>query len=239
MPSLTLGGVIDEIDAELERGGGIDADIKKGIQYAVRFLRRKRLHINERRHANIKLIAGQTWYATFSGEDPADTDQQDDLSEIPFSFEEPAYGGAITELISVDHAFHIDTSGRKTIIEPIRFDRFNELRLSPQTQLIPDGYCIYAQNVGFYPTPSTSGGYVFFMGQFYPYYPENSVDTTIYFDQAIDAVKALAKWWLATEKFHDTAEAQRLEARIAAEIRQLKAETADRSATGFIESSWW
>lgn len=231
MPDITLAEMISQIDTDLGRDGTKNAQIKRGIQYAVLTMRRKGFHFTERRHAKIKTTASQAWYATFSNEQPTDTDQQDDLSEIQFSFDEPAYGGTVDELVRVDEAWHVDTSGRMTEVKQVGLSEFNSMRANPFSAVKPTHFVYNSQNIGFYPTPSAAGEYIFFYGRFHPYYPTGDEDTCVFFDQAEHLVIAHARYWLATNVFRDVEDAQIQQAEITRLTQDIRQEGNDRLRT--------
>lgn len=231
MPDKTLKQMIDQIDDDLDRGDTMDTQIKRAVQYAVLTMRRKAFHFTERRHAKLKTTAGQAWYATFSNEQPDDEDQQDDLSEIQFSFDEPAYGGTMDELVRVDEAWHVDTSGKMTQVLQVKLSEFNRLRAQPFSATIPTHFVYNSQNIGLYPTPSDTGEYVFFYGRFHPYYPTEDEHTCVFFDQAEHLTIAHARYWLAVNVFRDLQEAAVQEGEIQRLTRDIRAEGNDRLRT--------
>lgn len=236
MPDKTLLQMVTQIDADLDRGGSMNTQIKRAIQYAVLTMRRKAFHFTERRHAKIKTTSDQTWYATFSNEQPTDTDQQDDLSEIQFSFDEPAYGGTCDQLVRVDEAQHVDTSGNRSDVLQVTLKEFNRLRAAPFSATKPTHFVYNSQNIGFYPTPSATGEYIFFFGRFHPYYPTGDEDTCVFFDQAEHLTIAHARYWLDVNVFRDLAAAAVFDAEIKRLTHEIRTEGNDRLRTNRVRA---
>lgn len=236
--AITLSELTAEMDTELKRSGTIDAEIKLGLQYAVRVMRQQRLHVQQRRLALIKTNAGQTWYSAFAGQEPTDPDQQDDLSEIPFSFDEPWYGGAVDQLLEVIDARHIDAAGRSTALKQLRLTEFNAARAQPYQHTLPSHFCLSAQQIGFWPTPAATGEWVVFSGYFNPVEPEDDNDTCIFFDEMRDLVKAHARWWLYSHALKDPPAAALADQEVTRLTRLARSAGTARDKTGRLAQNW-
>lgn len=201
------GAIADDIDAT---NGEYSAQITDAVLAAIRYCERKLFYFNETRDETFTTIQAQDWYTAT------------DNTNIP-------------TLVRLQTAYLIDSGNQITELSRDTPENMEVLADASASSGRPTCFAYYAQKIRLYPVPD-AGPYTVRL-QLGPYRltPLASPnDTNAWLTEAYDMVKARAKYILQKDTLKDPALAAEALNDFKDQLGALKAETAQRSGTGYI-----
>lgn len=170
--------IANEVDDTTEEYAG---DIKNSVLAAIRFCDRTVYYFNETRDITFPTVQGQQWYGAA------------DNANIP-------------TLVRIVSAWKEDVQGMRTLLERVPPSVIETVADSAASQGEPYEWTYFAQQIRLYPIPS-SNPYTIRL-QVSPYRLATLVnpnDTNAWLDEALDLVKARAKYILYKDVIKDPA----------------------------------
>lgn len=196
----------------------LETEIKEQIRETIRFYNRKPFHLTEWRDASVVLVSGTAWYSTASTTGGAGAAQAQ--TSVP-----------VSDIISIRDMREADSLKSEIYQVPFRDFQCLSTGTSPGTGV--SYFTLYAEQIGFYPTPSASQT-VNFSGNIKGFVPVANTDTSVWFDEAKELIVTGAVARMCSKYTHDFERAQIKRAEEGLLAVELHSEYIRKRATGRI-----
>lgn len=202
--------IADDLD---DTTGEYSAQIKRAVLAAIRYCERYTFYFNETRDLTFPTVSGQGWYDATAN------------ANIP-------------TLVNIQEAWSEQPDGRRSFMRRVTPSSIELLSDNSASSGQPDCWTYFGQRIRLYPIPDGVAYVIRLQVGAYRLTPlAADADTNAWLTEALDMVKARAKYIVAKDTLKDAAVATEAFNDFQDQLSALVSETSSRNASGCIQAT--